>query len=169
MVLSSAAKGAIAEAEVTAAAIGLGLPVLRPVQEGCRYDVAFDVGDRFLRVQCKWACRQGDVIVVRARTARHSPTRGYVFSTYCAEEVDGIAASCADTDACYWVPIEEMSGKANLHLRLAPARNNQKIGLHFAADYPLGAVAQLGERLAGSQKVRGSSPLSSIDNVRPLF
>ena len=29
----------------------------------------------------------------------------------------------------------------------------------------LGAVAQLGERLAGSQKVRGSSPLGSIGQV----
>ncbi len=28
-----------------------------------------------------------------------------------------------------------------------------------------GAVAQLGERLAGSQKVRGSSPLGSIDSA----
>jgi hypothetical protein len=45
--------------------------------------------------------------------------------------------------------------------RLAPARNNQKIGVTMADDYRLGAVAQLGERLAGSQKVRGSSPLSS--------
>jgi hypothetical protein len=47
------------------------------------------------------------------------------------------------------------------HLRLAPARNNQQIGVTMADDYRLGAVAQLGERLAGSQKVRGSSPLSS--------
>jgi hypothetical protein len=32
----------------------------------------------------------------------------------------------------------------------------------MAGDYPLGAVAQLGERRAGSAKVRGSSPLSSM-------
>jgi hypothetical protein len=167
--LSSAAKGAIAEAEITAAAVELGLQVLRPIQEGCRYDLVLDLGHRFLRVQCKWAKRDGDVIVVRARTARHSPTRGHVFSTYCADEIDGIAAFCQDTDACYWIPIEEISGKANLHLRLAPARNHQTIGLHFATDYPLGAIAQLGERSAGSRKVEGSSPSSSIDNLRPLF
>src|SRR5262249_58311490 len=32
---------------------------------------------------------------------------------------------------------------------------------------PPGAVAQLGERLAGSQKVRGSSPLGSITSADP--
>ena len=38
-----------------------------------------------------------------------------------------------------------------------------------AINWPVpGAIAQLGERLAGSQKVVGSSPTSSIVNVRPL-
>ena len=48
-----------------------------------------------------------------------------------------------------------------MHLRLGPTKNNQAKKLKWAADYRLGAVAQLEERLAGSQKVRGSSPLSS--------
>jgi hypothetical protein len=60
------------------------------------------------------------------------------------------------------VPIAEIASRHTFHLRLTPARNNQLLGVHFAAEYRLGAVAQLGERLAGSQKVRGSSPLSSI-------
>ncbi len=47
-------------------------------------------------------------------------------------------------------------------MRLAPSRNGQRAALNFAADYPLGAVAQLGERPAGSREVRGSIPLSSI-------
>ena len=69
---------------------------------------------------------------------------------------------------CFLMPIEELAGQSHLHLRMAPARNNQRVGIRMAADYDLdkmvnrlGAVAQLGERLAGSQKVRGSSPLSS--------
>ena len=53
-------------------------------------------------------------------------------------------------------------------MRLAPARNGQRAALNFAADYPLGAVAQLGERPAGSREVRGSIPLSSTPTTEPL-
>ena len=31
-----------------------GVPVLRPVQEHGRYDLAFEIGERIYRVQCKW-------------------------------------------------------------------------------------------------------------------
>jgi hypothetical protein len=64
-------------------------------------------------------------------------------------------------DECYYLPIDAVAGKSYVYLRLAPARNNQRVGVTMADDHRLGAVAQLGERLAGSQKVRGSSPLSS--------
>src|SRR5918999_1829877 len=48
-----------------------------------------------------------------------------------------------------------------IHLRLAPCRNNQKQSIHWASQYELGAIAQLGERLHGMQEVAGSSPASS--------
>jgi hypothetical protein len=62
---------------------------------------------------------------------------------------------------CYFIPIEQMDGQACMHLRLAPARNNQELLVHWAPQYRLGAIAQLGERRAGSAKVVGSSPTSS--------
>jgi hypothetical protein len=160
MVLTTNQKGAIAETRIVAAAIELGIEVYRPVAEGGRYDMILAVGDRLLRTQCKWANREGDVVVVRARTSRHSP-RGYIFTTYSAAEVDGIAAWCPETADCYFIPIAEIDGRGCMHLRLAPARNNQELLVHWAADYRLGAIAQLGERLAGSQKAGGSSPPSS--------
>src|SRR5919198_5800629 len=42
-----------------------------------------------------------------------------------------------------------------------PAENNQRTGVTMAAGYRLGAIAQLGERLAGSEGGAGSSPASS--------
>jgi PD-(D/E)XK nuclease superfamily protein len=54
------------------------------------------------------------------------------------------------------------AGQRVVHLRTRQARNGQRKRLHFAEQYRLGAIAQLGERLAGSQKVAGSSPASSI-------
>ena len=166
--LSSNQKGAIAEAHITAEAIRLGMVVWRPVVEGCRYDMILDTGARLLRTQCKWANREGDVVVVRGRTSRHTP-RGYVRTTYTAAEIDGIAAWCPGTAECYYVPIDEIDGQAAMHLRLAPARNRQELLVHWAAQYRLGAIAQLGERRAGSAKVVGSSPTSSTSNVRPLI
>jgi hypothetical protein len=166
LVLSTNQKGAIAEAQVTAAAISLGIPVLKPVVDGLRYDLVFDLGTRLVRTQCKWANRKNDVVVVRARTCRHTP-RGYVWTTYSAAEIDGIAAWCPDTAECYFIPIADVDGQGHLHLRLAPARNNQELLVHWAAKYRLGAIAQLGERLAGSQKAGGSSPPSSTSEGPP--
>jgi hypothetical protein len=164
--LSTNQKGAIAEAHITAEAMKLGMVVWRPVAEGCRYDMILDIGGRLLRTQCKWASRNGDVIVVRISTCRHTP-RGYVKTTYSADEVDGIAVWCEDTRECYFIPIADVEGKGFLHLRLAPARNNQELLVHWAAQYRLGAIAQLGERLAGSQKAGGSSPPSSTSEGSP--
>ena len=156
-------KGAIAEAAFTAAAIRLGYFVLRPTPEGRRYDLVLDTGPELLRVQCKWARRKGEVIVINARTSRFSPTAGYISTRYSASEIDALGVYCPDLDECFLVPIEAFEGHGYLHLRLTPARNNQRVRCRLASDHRLGAVAQLGERSAGSRKVRGSSPLSSMN------
>ena len=132
--LSTNQKGAIAEAAVIKEAIQLGMDVYRPVVEGRRYDLILDTGARLLRTQCKWANREGSVVVVRGRTAR-TTTRGYVYGTYTSAEIDGIAAWCPDTDACYFVPIGEIEGRAVMHLWLEPARNRQESLVHWAAQY----------------------------------
>ena len=159
--LSPNQKGALAEQHIAAAAIRAGIFLLRPAIPGCRYDLAFDFGDRIERVQCKWGRLVDGVVAVRTSTSRHSPTRGYIRTTYNAEEVDAFGIYCGALDRCYYVPVALVAGKSYLYLRLDAPRNNQRIGVTMAADYEFGAVAQLGERLAGSQKVRGSSPLSS--------
>ena len=155
-------KGAIAEIAIAAAATKLGVRVLRPLADGGRYDLVFDLAGRLLKVQCKWAPRKGAVIVVHTRSSRLTP-RGYVRTTYSAEEIDLLAAYCPDNDRCYLLPIGEVGDRQVMHLRLAAAANHQEVAIKYAVDYEFaGAVAQLGERRAGSAKVRGSSPLSSI-------
>ncbi len=161
MELTSSQKGGLAELKIAAAAADLGIDVYRPVVDGTRCDLVFDIGPRLLRVQCKWATLKNDLVVIRLRTSRHSPSRGYVVTTYSASEIDGIAAYCRELDRCFFLPIGEFERRTFAHLRLAPARNGQLVGVKMAVDYPLGAVAQLGERSAGSRKVRGSIPLSS--------
>ena len=142
----------------------LGFEVFRPVVDGARYDFIFDDGDRLIRVQCKSAPRRRDIIFVSARTSRRAP-EGFRRTVYTPAEVDVIAAYCAELDRCFAVPIVELPPGGAMHLRLAPTRNGQRAGLHFADDYPLGAIAQLEEHLAGSEGVVGSSPTSSTTPV----
>jgi hypothetical protein len=166
-VLTPTRRGAIAEAVIAAEVMKLGLDVYRPGSEGGRYDLVVDTGARLLRVQCKSARLDGAVVAVSMRTTRLTP-RGYVRTTYTAREIDGVAAYCAGNGHCYWLPIEDFDGQDYVHLRLQPARNNQRRRLIWAADHPLGAIAQLGERVTGSHEVGGSNPPSSISNVTPL-
>jgi PD-(D/E)XK endonuclease len=160
-VSESTLKGAIAEAHITAAAVDRGIVVLKPLVEGRRYDLVFDIGDRLLRVQCKWACRKDRVLVVYTGSSRHTP-HGYVRSTYNADEIDAIAAYSPDTGRCYFMPIADVAGRWVVHLRLAPTANNQQVAIKYAAEYEFGAIAQLGERCHGMAEVEGSSPSSSI-------
>ena len=156
----STLKGAIAETAITARAVELGIVVLRPVVEGRRYDLVFDIDHRLYRVQCKWAPRRGNVIVVNLTSCRHTP-QGYVRSTYGPDEIDAVAAYCQELKSCYWLPIERVAGMRAISLRLTPAANCQESAINFAADYSLGAIAQLGERRHGMAEVVGSSPTSS--------
>ena len=160
-------KGAIAEAAVAAEATRVGVAVLKPVFEDLRYDLVFDLGATFARIQCKWAPRRRDVVTVQARTCRRI-AGGYERTTYTAAEVDAIAAYCPDTRRCYLIPVGEIPPSGTMHLRLAPAKNNQLKGLHSAAEYLLdpGAIAQLGERRHGMAEVVGSSPTSSTQEPR---
>jgi prevent-host-death family protein len=155
-------KGNVAELAIAAEAARLGLTVLRPMTEHERYDLVLGVGGRLYRIQCKWGSCNGETIQVRLTSSYHSPTRGYVTRTYGIDEIDAVAVYCETTGKSYLLPIEEVAGMGLLTLRLSPARNNQRAALNYAAAYEFpGAVAQLEERVAGSDEVRGSSPLSS--------
>jgi len=70
-VLGSDQKGAIPELAIATAAAELGIGVWGPYTVE-RYDLIFDLRPRLLRVQCKWAARQGDVISVRCYRARRN-------------------------------------------------------------------------------------------------
>ncbi|HEV2998055.1 MAG TPA: group I intron-associated PD-(D/E)XK endonuclease [Solirubrobacteraceae bacterium] len=143
--LTPSQKGAAVEAEVAAAAIRLGLPVLRPLNEGRRYDLVIDLDPRLIRVQCKLARRMGSVLVVGLRTNRCTPG-GYVSTTYTTAEVDAIGACSPDTRECFLIPIEEVCGQSAVHLRLDPAENNQSQGIRWARDY---LFAEAIQRLVG--------------------
>jgi hypothetical protein len=161
MVVNPSTKGSIAEAVIAAEAAKAGVGVYRPLLEGGRCDLLFEIDGQFVRVQCKWGTRQGAVVSAYIGTCRLTP-RGYVRTTYAASEVDAFGVYCAELDECYLIPLRDVAGQSKVQLRLAPAANGQELAIRYAETYRLkGAIAQLGERLAGSQKVGGSSPPGS--------
>ena len=154
--------GNAAELAIAFEAAKLGLTVLKPWTEHERYDLVLGIAGRLLRVQCKWGRCDGETILVNLKSSYHSPTRGYVVRKYGADEVDAIAVYCEHNGCCYLLPIEDLADVGLITLRLTPPRNNQRAALNLATEYEFsGAVAQLEERVAGSDEVRGSSPLSS--------
>jgi hypothetical protein len=77
-----------------------------------------------------------------------------------------------ELDQCYYLSLAEFGERSEIQLRLTVARDNQRGRINWAEEYELaaklsnpGAVAQLGERVAGSHEVRGSIPLGSIDSA----
>ena len=170
--LSTDQKGAIAETAIIHEATKLGIGVFTAINDGSRYDLVFDVSGRLLRVQCKWANRDGDVVVVRCCSCRRS-RHGMIKRNYSADEVAAFAAYCADLDRCYFMLFEQLAGESGINLRLTPPRNNQRSGINWAEAYEFGAtlgrdpgaIAQLGERLRGTQEVGGSSPPGSTSGA----
>jgi hypothetical protein len=120
-----------------------------------------EVGARLVRVQVKSGRLAGDVVKARIGTSRRG-VYGHIHTTYTAAEIDGFAIHCPELGRNFWVPIAEAERQSLLHLRLTPVRNNQRAFVKMADAYPLGAIAQLEERLHGMQEVAGSSPASSI-------
>ena len=80
------------EAIIIAEPMRRGLRVLRPLSTNQRYDLALDLGDRFLRVQCKTGRLRNGAVVFSTRSCRSDPKRTYVRS-YSREEVDAFLST----------------------------------------------------------------------------
>jgi hypothetical protein len=168
--LTTNQKGAIAEAAIALAAVKLGIDVYSPLHEGGRYDLIFDLPGRLTRVQCKWAPRHGDVVIVRCYSSRRNRD-GLLRRIYGEGEIDAFAAYCPEIARCFFLPYELFVRRTQVQLRLGRPKNNQKLGVNWADDFdfdarlrrPSGAIAQLGERRYGIPKVAGSSPAGSTE------
>ena len=165
--LTTNQKGVIAEAAIAFQAAKLGIGVARPLDDE-RYDLILDLGAELLRVQCKWAVRQGDVVIVRCRRCRRG-RNGLIHRGYLPGEIDAIAAYCGELETCYLLPTDMSVNRTAVQLRLEPTRNQQRAGVNWARDYEFGArlnrfgpIAQLGERQSGRLEAAGSSPAGSI-------
>src|SRR5918992_3670877 len=111
--LTTDQKGAIAETAIAHEATKLGVDVYRPVAEGGRCDLIFDFEDRLWRVQCKWASRHGNVIIVRCYSARRA-REGLRRRLYTADEIDAFAAYGGRAAGGSFFPLGRFAAKAPL-------------------------------------------------------
>ena len=94
-VLTTDQKGAAAELAIAYLAVELGVGVFKPLTDGERYDLIFDLRPRLVRVQCKTAVLSGSVLKVACYSSRRGP-EGFIKRCYDATEVDAIAADSPD-------------------------------------------------------------------------
>src|SRR5215218_3511317 len=131
------AKRRLAELKVAADLIDRGCRLSIPFGEDCNYDLIADYEGRLHRVQVKYTKSDGKVVVLRGRS--HSLTNGKVRVTklYTPATIDWLAAYDPTSERCYYLPSWELgtTGRDILHLRLQPARNNQRIGIREAIAY----------------------------------
>src|SRR3982750_1493330 len=123
--LTTDQKGVIAEEAIVLGAPRLGVGVFQPLGDE-RYDLILDLRPKLLRIQCKWAVRRGDVVLIRTRRCRRGP-EGLIHRAYEVGEIDAIAAYCEELGQSYLLPLEMSVARALVQLRLAPSRNNQQL------------------------------------------
>jgi hypothetical protein len=133
-VLTTDQKGAVAELAIAHAAAECGVGVYKPLTDGERSDLIFEIESRLYRVQCKYARLYGDVIRVRCYSTRRA-REGLRKRVYRSDEVDLIAVYCADLDRCLLLRCKEFDGRTQVDIRVRACRNNQKRGVNNASTF----------------------------------
>ena len=102
-------KGDWAELRVASAIRRLDYTVLVPFTESEQYDLGVDTGDRFIRVQVKYAKLQDNDTIKVSCLGTNSSKTGNNTTFYTEDQIDGIAAFCGDLEQCFWIPFDEMN------------------------------------------------------------
>ena len=133
--MSTKRKGNVGEAKVVADLLEQGIEVALPFGDNLPFDlIAVGPDFQLWKVQVKFARAYRGVIRVKNWRQSENTQRRYE-RIYTSVQVDIFAVYCPDTDLVYYVSQEEMGKKAAFHLRIIPARNQQRSGVHWHEDY----------------------------------
>src|SRR4051794_30066775 len=113
-----------------------GYDVLAPFSYNRRYDCVIDLGDRFLRAQCKTGRLKHGAVIFNKVSVRSSRTAVHR-REYDADDVDLFLVYCPPLDAIYAISMADaMAGVCMLRVD-APA-NSQRRRINWAKDFVLG-------------------------------
>ncbi|MEE6211026.1 group I intron-associated PD-(D/E)XK endonuclease [Salarchaeum sp. III] len=112
------ATGDVTETRLLHELVAAGYSVSVPFGDNDPYDLVVDTGGEFVRVQCKTGWLEDGRI--RFKTASKTTKNGEVTTTDYDGEIDAFMVRCRDTDAVYWVPVED-AGRKNTYLRIDDA------------------------------------------------
>jgi len=115
-------KGLITELQCELAFSEVGILLSKPIVEDSRYDYIADLGNHFIKIQCK-TCSVGennDYIVFSARSTRVNSSET-IQRSYTKDEIDYFYTYY--NGKSYLVPVEECSSAKKL--RFNPPQNNQ--------------------------------------------
>ena len=113
-----------------------GYDVLAPFSYNQRYDFVIDLGDRFVKAQCKTG-RFHDGFVHFAKVSVRC-SRTSVHRRRYGDEIDLFLVYCPPLDAVYAIPMTDVIAGV-CHLRVSPPANNQRKKINWARDYLLGS------------------------------
>ena len=126
--------GLRSEAAILAALVKRGYAVLLPFGVNQRYDLVLDLGERFVRVQCKTGRMRNGSVQFKTQSVSTN-TRGSTLRGY-QGEVEAFLVYCPETDGTYLVPVEEAT-RSQMALRVNSSLNRQCRRVHWASDYEL--------------------------------
>ena len=133
--MNSKDKGNIGEAIALAEFMKRGIPVSIPYGDNARYDLIADFNGKLNRIQVKYCGdegKTGSVICRCASCTNHTTNKHY---TSYKNDVDYFVFYLAQYGKVLLVPIEIIGNKKDINFRIAPVKNNQKIGVTYAEDF----------------------------------
>lgn len=111
--------------------------VLQPFGEGSPYDLLIDLGDMFVRVQCKAGTLDNKIGVVKADLRRtNMNSQGPKRQLYTEDEVDLFAIMDPELGDIYWIPFSE-APKTYMSVRVRPTKNGQSKNVMYGKDCTL--------------------------------
>ncbi len=116
---------------ILAKLIEYGYFVLIPFGDNRRYDLAVDLGGKFIRIQCKTAWKKDDCIIFSTRSVCYGRGGKWVTKEYTKDDIDVFMVYSPDLGRIFITPVET---KTEMKLRLFPAKiRDTKVRL--AKDY----------------------------------
>lgn len=131
LMYTSHEKGVLGELAFISHLIEKGYSVLTPVNPNSSYDLVIEKENSFIRVQVKYCTPKNGRIRVELRRPKRKT------APYRLRNVDAMGVYDSINKRFYLVPMEVISEKTEMWLRVEPPRNFQEKKINLAVEYEI--------------------------------